>query len=116
MTAAAPARTHSLVIRLPEGVDFALPLAGPLMRVIAACLVMVAGVLLLRWQLAPHLQGRGLVLLACEIAVGAVLYVSCMSLFGRALLQDVVRLLSASGKSELQQVATAFQPAKATHD
>lgn len=35
MTTAAPARTHSLVIRLPEGVDFALPLAGPMMRFLA---------------------------------------------------------------------------------
>lgn len=35
MTTVAPARTHSLVIRLPEGVDFALPLAGPMTRFLA---------------------------------------------------------------------------------
>lgn len=88
----------------------------PLARVLAACLVMVAGVLLLRWRLAPALHDVKAVLLACEIAVGALLYGACLRLFGRGLLQDVFRLLSASGKAELQQVSTAFQSAKAGHD
>ncbi len=34
-SSSASARTHSLVIRLPEGVDFALPLAGPMSRFLA---------------------------------------------------------------------------------
>lgn len=42
MTSAAPARTHSLVIRLPEGVDFALPLAGPMMRFLARAIDFMA--------------------------------------------------------------------------
>jgi PST family polysaccharide transporter len=91
-------------------------LGGPLVRVLAACLVMVAGVLLSRWWLAPILHEAKAVLLACEIAVGALLYAACLRLFGRGLLQDVFRLLSASGKAELQQVSTAFQSAKANHD
>lgn len=91
-------------------------LAWPIFRVVAACLAMVAGVLVLRWSLAPSLDGMKLALLVCEIATGALLYIACMSLFGRGLLRDVLRLLSVSGKSELQQVATAVQPAKATHD
>lgn len=91
-------------------------LGGPLFRVLAACLVMVAGVLLLRWRLAPSLHDMKGVLLACEIAVGVLLYAACLRLFGRGLLQDVFRLLSASGKAELQQVSTTFQSAKASHD
>jgi hypothetical protein len=52
-----------------------------------------------------------------EIAkLGALMYAACLRLFGRGLLQDVFRLLSASGKAELQQVSTAFQSAKANHD
>lgn len=91
-------------------------LGGPLARVLAACLVMVAGVLLLRWWLAPLLHGEKALLLTCEIAGGALLYAVCLRLFGRGLLQDVLRLLSASGKAELQQVSTVLQPAKASHD
>jgi hypothetical protein len=77
---------------------------------------MVAGVLLLRWKLSPALHDMKGVLLACEIAMGALLYAACLRLLGRGLLQDVFRLLSASGKAELQQVSTAFQSAKASHD
>jgi len=91
-------------------------LGAPLFRVLAACLVMVAGVLLLRWRLGPSLYEMKIILLTCEIAVGALLYAVCLRLFGRGLLQDVFRLLSASGKAELQQVSTAFQSAKASHD
>lgn len=91
-------------------------LGGPLARVLAACLVMVAGVLLLRWELASYLHDMKGVLLGCEIAVGALLYAACLRLFGRGLLQDVFRLLSASGKAELQQVSTVFQSAKASRD
>ena len=91
-------------------------LGGPLLRVLAACLAMVAGVLLLRWQLGPHLQDMKMVLLACEIAMGAAVYAACLYAFGRGLLQDVLRLLSASGKSELQQVSSGFKPVKATYD
>lgn len=91
-------------------------LGGPLLRVLAACVAMVVGVLSLRWQLAPHLQGREMVLLACEIAMGIAVYVAYMYAFGRGLLQDVLRLLSASGKSELQQVSANFKPAKALND
>jgi hypothetical protein len=43
-------------------------------------------------------------------------YAACMYAFGRGLLQDVLRLLSASGKSELQQVSSNFKPANATQD
>ena len=84
-------------------------LGGPLARVLAACLMMVAGVLLSRWWLAPILHEAKPVLLACEIAAGALMYAACLRLFGRGQLQDVFRLLSASGKAELQQVSTAFQ-------
>jgi PST family polysaccharide transporter len=91
-------------------------LGGPLARVLLACLIMVGGVLLLRWQFATSLHAMKGVLLACEIAVGALLYAVCLRLFGRGLLQDVFRLLSASGKAELQQVSTVFQSAKANHD
>lgn len=91
-------------------------LGGPLLRVVAACLAMAAGVLLLRWRLAPSLHEMKIVLLVCEVAVGALLYAACLRLFGRGLLQDVLRLLSASGKAELQQVSSAFQSAKASHD
>ncbi len=35
MTTTAAGRTHALVIRLPEGVDFSLPLAGPMTRFLA---------------------------------------------------------------------------------
>jgi hypothetical protein len=91
-------------------------LGGPLLRVLAACVAMVAGVLLLRWQLAAHLQDMKMVLLACEVAMGAVVYAACMYAFGRELLQDVLRLLSASGKSELQQVSASLKPANATQD
>ncbi|MGH8027877.1 MAG: oligosaccharide flippase family protein [Pseudoxanthomonas sp.] len=91
-------------------------LGGPLFRVVAACLIMVAGVLMLRWQLAPSLRDAKMLLLFCEIAVGAIAYAVCLRLFGRGLLQDVSRLLSASGKAELQRVSTALQSAKAAHD
>ena len=100
-------RRHGLSLR---------KLGGPLVRVLAACVAMVAGVLALRWQLAPHLQDMKMASLACEIAMGAVVYAACMYAFGRGLLQDVLRLLSASGKSELQQVSGSFNPAKATPD
>jgi hypothetical protein len=91
-------------------------LGGPLGRVLAACLVMVLGVLLVRGWLAPPLHEAKALLLVCEIAVGALLYAACLGLFGRGLLQDVFRLLSASGKAELQQVSTVFQSSKANHD
>ncbi|MBS0659209.1 MAG: RDD family protein [Verrucomicrobia bacterium] len=42
MTSAAPARTHALVIRLPEGVDFSLPLAGPMLRFLARAIDFMA--------------------------------------------------------------------------
>jgi hypothetical protein len=74
-------------------------LGAPLWQVTAACAVMVAGVLLLRaatnaWQDWPALR------LGCEIALGAMLYPAALALLGRGLLQDVMRLLGASGKAE----------------
>lgn len=77
-------------------------LGAPLLRVTAACAVMVAGVLLLRttmsgWQDWPALR------LVCEIALGAALYPAALAFLGNGLLQDVLRLLRASGKAELSQ-------------
>jgi O-antigen/teichoic acid export membrane protein len=84
-------------------------LGAPIMRVTAACMVMVAGVLLLRetmgaWQPLPLLRLGG------EIAVGAVLYPAALAVFGNGLLQDVLRLLGASGKAELRRAALVVSP------
>lgn len=90
-------------------------LGGPLSRVAAACLAMVAGVWLLRtaldaWPVWPALK------LVCEIATGAVLYPLALAFFGKRLLQDVLRLLSASGKAELQRATTWLPSSGVTHD
>jgi PST family polysaccharide transporter len=83
-------------------------LGTPLLRVMAACMVMVTGVLLLRtitsaWQPWPPLR------LVCEIALGAMLYPAALAFLGKGLLQEFLRLLSASGKVELQR-ATMLSP------
>lgn len=87
-----------------------------LLRVLLACLAMIVAVLLVRWQLGVILQERTMFLLLCEIAAGALVYLICLQLLGRGLLGDVVRLLSASGKAELQKVSSSIQPSRAGHD
>lgn len=80
-------------------------LAAPLLRVMAACAVMVAGVLLLRAAIEASLDWEALQLVS-EIAVGATSYFIALIFFGNDLLKDVLRLLSRSGKAELQRAAT----------
>jgi uncharacterized RDD family membrane protein YckC len=76
-------RTDALLIRTPEGIEFALPLAGPFTRMIAAIVdlivVMVSGILLER-ALAPlNLFGQD-----AAQAVIAVAYFAFSMLYGAA--------------------------------
>ena len=84
----------------------------PLLRVACACAPMILGVLLLRSQLEPLMGEMKVTLLVCEIGAGATLYAVFLWMFGRSLLQDVLRLLTASGKAELQQASSMLQSAR----
>ncbi|WP_368564798.1 oligosaccharide flippase family protein [Pseudoxanthomonas sp. UTMC 1351] len=81
-------------------------LGTPLLRVTAACMVMVAGVLLLRAMMSDW-QGAPVLGLVCEIALGAALYPAALAFLGNDLLKDVLRLLSGTGKAELQRTLVA---------
>lgn len=100
-------RRHGLVLHT---------LGKPLLRVVLACVVMVAGVLLLRVLLWPYLADYPLALLPCEVGVGAVLYLGTLSVIGKGLLQDVMRLLGVSGKNEYKKAASFFQVPGASDD
>ena len=91
-------------------------LGKPLMRVMLACVVMVAGVLLLRAALRPCLEAMPLVLLLCEIGMGAVLYLGTLAIFGKGLLQDVTRLLGVTGNNEYKKAVSFFRPPGASND
>lgn len=91
-------------------------LARPLMRVTLGCVAMVAGVLLLRAVLKPHLADLPLVLLACEIGIGALLYLGTLAIIGKGLLQDVLRLLGVSGRDEYRKASVLLQPRGAADD
>lgn len=90
-------------------------LGMPLLRVTAACMVMVAGVLLLRTLMSAWM-GWPVLRLVCEIAIGAALYPVALTFIGNGLLQDVLRLLSASGKAELQRAATLLPASGVPND
>ena len=81
-----------------------------MLPVMLACVVMVVGVLLVRGVLRPYLEDMPLVLLLCEIAAGAALYLCMLASVGKGLLQDVMRLLRGSGKAEYNKAASLLKP------
>ncbi len=100
-------RRHGLALRA---------LGKPLLPVMLACVVMIAGLLLLRGALWPYLATQPLVLLLCEIGVGALLYLAMLAIFGKGLLQDVIRLLGGSGKTEYRKATALLQPRGSADD
>lgn len=73
MTSTAPARTHSLVIRLPEGVDFALPLAGPMVRFLARAIDWMTELAIV-WLLTTVTSLLGLISRDLSFAIATLLY------------------------------------------